>query len=158
MPQEFDLPVCAYRADDASMAKQDLRPVDTDRLDPSTSELTVEAPSLAQVRRWLGDVLSDLGEDERDDCVLVLNELVSNAYDHGGGPRGIRLRRTSEPCLIRVEVADGAPDLLTLGRSRLGVDRGRGLTIVDALCKDWGVQARDDGKAVWAELLFAERG
>ncbi|MEJ2855093.1 MULTISPECIES: ATP-binding protein [unclassified Saccharothrix] len=123
-----------------------------DRPDPLTRELTDQAPTLATVRRWVADALADLSDDTRDDCLLVVNELVSNAYDHGSGPRGIRLRRTSRPCLVRFEVDDAEPDHPTLGRSRLGEDRGRGLVIVHNLAVDWGVSAHRDGKTVWAEL------
>ncbi len=36
------------------------------------------------------------------------------------------------------------------GRSRLGPDRGRGITLVARLSKDWGVRQLDVGKSVWA--------
>jgi anti-sigma regulatory factor (Ser/Thr protein kinase) len=126
-----------------------------DRPDALTRELTDQAPTLAAVRRWVADALADLADDARDDCLLVVNELVSNAYDHGSGPRGIRLRRTARPCVVRFEVDDARPDRPVLGRSRLGVDRGRGLVIVHNLALDWGVSPRLDGKTVWAELACA---
>ena len=34
---------------------------------------------------------------------------------------------------------------------------GRGLTIVTLLSRDWGVNARTDGKSVWAEFDLSER-
>jgi anti-sigma regulatory factor (Ser/Thr protein kinase) len=117
-----------------------------------TLDLDARSTRLGEVRRWVEEVLADLGDDDRDDCVLVVNELVSNAFDHAASPRGLRLRWSSEPCVVRVEVDDASPDELVLGRSRLSGGRGRGLIIVERLSKDWGVDARVEGKTVWAEI------
>jgi anti-sigma regulatory factor (Ser/Thr protein kinase) len=111
-----------------------------------------DVPALAAVRRWATGVLTDLTEDELDDCMLVATEMVSNAYDHGDGPRAVRLRRSADRCVVRIEVDDGSPDHLTVGRSRLGPNRGRGLIIIDKLAATWGVVLRPGGKTVWAEL------
>jgi anti-sigma regulatory factor (Ser/Thr protein kinase) len=46
-------------------------------------ELTDDVPDLTEVRRWTGEVLSDLTEDEITDAKLVVSELVGNAYEHG---------------------------------------------------------------------------
>ncbi|XVS62242.1 ATP-binding protein [Actinosynnema sp. CA-299493] len=123
--------------------------------DPVTTvafDLAEDVPPLAAVRRWTAGTLADLTEDEVDDCILLVNELVSNAYDHGAGPRAVRLRRSPNWSHVRIEVDDTSPDQLTFGRSRLGPTRGRGLIIVDRLCKDWGVDLHPGGKTVWAEL------
>ncbi|MFD0203796.1 MULTISPECIES: ATP-binding protein [Saccharothrix] len=49
-------------------------------------ELVGEVPDLAGVRRWTGEVLADLTEDEITDAKLVVSELVTNAYQHGQPP------------------------------------------------------------------------
>lgn len=139
--------------DHASSVEEDVRPVDSDT-QPTTVALTLDedvAP-LAAVRRWVAQALVDLTEDETDDCVLVVNELVSNSYDHGDAPRVVRLLRWANRCVIRIEVDDGSPADLAFGRSRLGPHRGRGLIIVDKLAGTWGVDVRPGGKTVWAEL------
>lgn len=117
-----------------------------------TLDLDARSSQLRMVRHWVGEVLADLSDDDRDDCVLVVNELVSNAFDHAVGPRRVRLSRSPESCVVRAEVDDASPDELVLGRSRLGGSRGRGLTIVKHLSKDWGVDAGVEGKTVWAEM------
>ena len=52
-----------------------------------------------------------------------------------------------------MEVEDADPTAtLTVGRSRLGTHRGRGLQIVDDVCQRWGVDGLPAGKVVWAEF------
>lgn len=104
---------------------------------------------LPVVRGWLREVLSD--GDELLDAELAGTELVSNALDHAEGPREIRMRVDAAGELT-VEVDDGSPDSeLTVGRSRYGTYRGRGLALIDAVSR-WGVRRRDGGKTVWAVL------
>ena len=93
-----------------------------------------------------------MDEDDLEDCVLVVNELVSNAFDHADGPRRVRLRWSSGLCVVRVEADDASPDGLVLGRSRSGGSRGRGSIIVERLSEEWGVDAQVEGKTVWAEM------
>lgn len=111
---------------------------------------------LARVRQWATAELPGLGPDHLADVLLVAVELVTNAYEHGGGPWSLRLRRTSAPCSVRVEVTDPGEDRPVLGVSRLGPgsNRGRGLLLVDRIATRWGVRAalRPGGKAVWAAL------
>lgn len=118
----------------------------------SALDLDSRSTQLGEVRHWVDEVLADLGEDDREDCVLVVNELVSNAFDHAGGPRHVRLRCSPEPRVVRVEVDDSTPGDLVLGQSRQSGSRGRGLTIVEHLSERWGVDARTKGKTVWAEI------
>lgn len=113
-------------------------------------ELTEDVPPLAEVRRWTGDVLADLTEDEVTDAKLVVSELVSNAYEHGQHPLYLRLRRTRN--LIRVEVTDLSPRVPVVGRSSVRVARGRGLLLIDRLCRQWGAVRHAVGKTVWAVL------
>ncbi|MEU4747045.1 ATP-binding protein [Actinosynnema sp. NPDC023658] len=113
-------------------------------------ELTDDVPPLAEVRHWAGEVLADLAEDEITDTKLVVSELVSNAYEHGQHPLHVRLRR---PCgLIRIEVTDLSPQVPVVGRSSVRVTRGRGMLLVDRLCRQWGAVRHAVGKTVWAVL------
>ncbi len=117
-------------------------------------ELADEVPPLVRVRRWTGEVLVGLTDDELEDCLLVVTELVANAYDHARAPRRLRLYPSPDRHALRIEVEDGSPDRLpVLGTSSLGQARGRGLIMVDSLSlRHWGTQVLPDGKAVWAEL------
>lgn len=109
-------------------------------------------PPMVTVRRWAADALADLSDEALGDVLLVVTELVTNAYDHGAFAREIRLLRIPEPCAVRIEVNDSSPEQPVLGQSRIGRHRGRGLKIVDRLSNEWGVIPNVVGKTVWAEV------
>jgi anti-sigma regulatory factor (Ser/Thr protein kinase) len=114
----------------------------------------VDLADLAAARHWAGAVLATLGEAHRIDTLLVVAELLDNAYRHAGGPVQLRLRRSDEPCEITVAVADtgaGAPRLRTPDGQG-----GRGLLLVDQICSAWGVSHHDNGKVVWGRLGCAD--
>ncbi len=103
------------------------------------------------MRNWATELLSDLPEDLRLDLLLVCTELASNAYEHAGTPREVRVKRLDG--LIRVEVEDGTPaELPNLGESRISNVRGRGLVMVAHIARCWGTRGADHGKTVWAEV------
>ncbi|PSL51556.1 anti-sigma regulatory factor (Ser/Thr protein kinase) [Saccharothrix carnea] len=117
-----------------------------------TMDLADEVPPLTRVRGWARRVLSDLTDDEVDDCLLVVTELVANAYDHGEAPRRVRLDLSSRPCSVRVEVDDATHGEVVVGTSRLGEHRGRGMVLVAYLSAAWSVEFHERGKTVWAEV------
>jgi anti-sigma regulatory factor (Ser/Thr protein kinase) len=122
--------------------------------DPWVLDLTGArgVPPLVRVRQWVAALLAGVADDHLGVVLLVCTELVTNAYEHGRDPCRIRLQHRRVPCRVRVEVADTSPEPPTLGRSRLGDRRGRGLIIVDNLSQAWGVHSADRGKIVWAHL------
>lgn len=106
--------------------------------------------AVPQARRLAADALS---HDAHDDLALVITELVGNAVRHGRGRR-IALRLQATGASVRVEVENRRRT--TLPRRRLPSDirpSGRGLTLVAACSREWGVVAGDRGLTrVWAEL------
>ncbi|HET6709157.1 ATP-binding protein [Amycolatopsis sp.] len=105
---------------------------------------------LAGARRWAAARLASLTEADRVDVVIVVGELLENAYVHATGPHQLRIHVAHDPCEVTVAVADtgtGEPRLRVPGRSG-----GRGLQLVDELALAWGVSHHDDGKVVWARL------
>ena len=105
---------------------------------------------LASARRWAQARLASLTDADRVDAVIVVGELLENAYVHATGPQQLRLHVAHDPCVVTVAVADtgtGEP------RRRVpGGAGGRGLLLVDKLALAWGVGHHDDGKVVWARL------
>ncbi|MGW5722447.1 ATP-binding protein [Amycolatopsis sp. NPDC003865] len=109
-----------------------------------------DRPGLTAARRWAEARLGTLRETDLIDALIVVGELLENAYLHGGGPRQLRIHHVHDPCEVTVAVADtghGEPKLRAPDHAG-----GRGLLLVDQLCLAWGVTHHDDGKLVWARV------
>lgn len=117
--------------------------------------LPPQAASAALGRRFISDFCraAGLDEDLRQTALLLTNELVTNAVQHSGSHARLEAR-LSMP-LLRVAVHDSRPEPpLFRATTDLDAEGGRGLILVAVFADRWGVDvARDDGKAVWFELL-----
>jgi anti-sigma regulatory factor (Ser/Thr protein kinase) len=90
--------------------------------------------------------------DDVEIAALLTAELSANAVDHAGTPFTVAVSHDADGELT-VEVHDHDPALPVLGPLDPSRDRGRGLRIVDAMSKEWGVTViHDDGKTVWFRL------
>ncbi|MER5310591.1 SpoIIE family protein phosphatase [Streptomyces sp. NPDC002773] len=83
-----------------------------------------------------------------DACELVVSELVGNALRYGNGPGRLRLLRGER---LVVEVSDTGPDLPQIQHADLSDEGGRGLQLINMLCRRWGSCRTVTGKVVWAE-------
>ncbi|MER7916134.1 MULTISPECIES: ATP-binding protein [unclassified Streptomyces] len=123
-------------------------------------DLPARPLAVGAARRVVRDLLTvwDVPEGVRDDVLLVVSELITNALVHAGGTRiGCRLHRAAER--IRVEVTDeitGAAGTALPAARRPGPEdqHGRGLLLVEALSLGWGVALPSGrpARVVWAEL------
>lgn len=112
-----------------------------------------DAPSRG--RHAVTEVLDAWGcpPDVREDLLLVVSELVTNAVVHGAEPIRVTMVRAEQR--VRVEVTDGATESSPRGNPRPSADaeNGRGLSVVTRLAVAWGWRASPGrGKTVWAEL------
>jgi anti-sigma regulatory factor (Ser/Thr protein kinase) len=124
--------------------------------------------SAAAARREIGADLADLGlpAEVVEDATLVVSELIGNAVRYGRPLPGNLLRVTwaVEPDCLVVKVTDGGSSQSPRFRDAGPFDvRGRGLAIVDALARKWGVDRNENGagpvSTVWAELpVWGESG
>jgi anti-sigma regulatory factor (Ser/Thr protein kinase) len=123
---------------------------------PSDATYDLDTTAAREVRRHVRDLLAGYRGIPVDDAVLVVDELVSNAYQHGQSPRACRLAFSSEGQYLRVEVDDASPRQPRLRTA--DETGGRGLMLVDRLAPAWGVTYHDHHKTVWAELALNRAG
>ncbi|MFF3917491.1 ATP-binding protein [Streptomyces sp. NPDC001852] len=120
-------------------------------------ELPAQPSAVGTARRVVEDLLTAWGvpDGPRADALLVTSELVTNALVHAAGARiACRLRGTADRIRIEVEDQDGGPTLPVARRPAPDDQHGRGLFLVDALSRDWGVTpvSGRPARVVWAEL------
>ncbi|MCW2505640.1 MAG: prpI [Actinomycetia bacterium] len=89
-------------------------------------------------------------DQQREDIVLVVSELVTNAVVHGEAARRLRLRRTG--VRIVVEVFDSGHRMPHPRAAALDAESGRGLHLVAKLADRWGARPVTGGKVVWCEF------
>jgi anti-sigma regulatory factor (Ser/Thr protein kinase) len=89
-------------------------------------------------------------DQQREDIVLVVSELVTNAVVHGEAARRLRLRRTA--VRIVVEVFDSGHRMPHPRAAALDAESGRGLHLVAKLADRWGARPVTGGKVVWCEF------
>jgi anti-sigma regulatory factor (Ser/Thr protein kinase) len=94
-----------------------------------------------QLEEWRLGELADVTE-------LVVSELVGNALRYGGGPGQLRVLRNER---LMVEVSDTGPDLPQIQHADVSDEGGRGLQLINMLCRRWGSCRTAAGKVVWAE-------
>lgn len=106
---------------------------------------------LPSVRRWVRARLASWATAERrDDVLLVVDELMANAFVHGGPPRFLRFVRHDGSVLV--EVADGVAASPTVQPWSATRPSGRGMALVKALSTTWGTRRQRVGKVVWSML------
>jgi sodium/proline symporter len=114
-------------------------------------ELEDSVRSPARARAAAADLVEEFRLDGiRDELVLVVSELVTNAVRHASPPVCLELQADAER--VTVAVADGSP-LRPLPRPALDdAEGGRGLPMIDLLAAETGVRPNPPGKTVWAAL------
>jgi MEDS: MEthanogen/methylotroph, DcmR Sensory domain/Histidine kinase-like ATPase domain len=90
------------------------------------------------------------GRVDGENVQLVVSELATNAVIHAGTPFSISVSATDS--VLRISVQDWSSTRPIMGDGSPAARSGRGLRIVAAVSRDWGVEFGLDGKTVWAEL------
>lgn len=117
-----------------------------------TSSSSPNPPSVASARNFVADILSRHGLPHLvDDVRLVVSELATNAITHARTAFSVTLRGFDG--FVVVEVRDSSQDGPFLRAAPSLDTNGRGLAIVKALSRDWGINEYEGGsKSVWAEF------
>ncbi|MDO0928211.1 ATP-binding protein [Streptomyces sp. TG1A-8] len=118
-------------------------------------ELAAHPASPAQARRLTRARLTgwSVCADTCDSAALIMSELVTNAIVHTASSRVVcELHDHDDTVRIAVRDEGCAPDEPHPCAQRPEEEHGRGLLLVDALCRSWGAQEHGAGLLVWAEL------
>jgi anti-sigma regulatory factor (Ser/Thr protein kinase) len=95
----------------------------------------------------------------RDDVLLLVSELVTNAVRHAGAgpdsPLRVRLRHGAERVLVAV--TDKGPGFSPPATpAGLDASGGWGLYLMDRIADRWGVEPTPSGSRVWFEIAYEE--
>ncbi|WP_405862455.1 ATP-binding protein [Streptomyces sp. NBC_01515] len=121
---------------------------------PESGLCSVRGEVRGQLARW---GRSELAED----AVLVVSELLGNAFGHGAGPvrLSLALHERAGHQWLMIQVSDTSPGFDTeVIRARWTRPSaalsggGRGLLLVEALSRAWGDRHHRRGHTVWADL------
>ncbi|MBP2056693.1 hypothetical protein J2Z21_009712 [Streptomyces griseochromogenes] len=118
-------------------------------------ELAAHPGSPGQARRLTRSRLTgwSVCADTCDTAALVMSELVTNAIMHTVSSRVVcELHDHDDTVRIAVLDEGRAPGEPHPSPQRPDEEHGRGLLLVDALCRAWGAQEHGPGLLVWAEL------
>jgi anti-sigma regulatory factor (Ser/Thr protein kinase) len=122
----------------------------SEQVHPSrTRSFPPEAAAVAEVRSFVAASVKG-SRSLVDDACLVVSELATNAVLHARTPFRVAVDQRDDA--VRLVVLDGSPRRPIASDAAPATTTGRGLQIVDALARAWGVEPAADGKAVWAEL------
>ncbi len=126
----------------------------------TTAEFASMPSSVTAARHVVRDDLAGRGLPDHliQDCLLVVSELVANAIRHArafpaGDRRGrIRLGWSVTDEQVWVAVTDGGSNRHRphVEHAPLVATHGRGLAIVDAIAREWGVVGSNSEVTVYA--------
>lgn len=107
--------------------------------------------SVAKIRRFAVEACQEIGAVAVCDTVaLLVSEVATNALVHGSGD--VQVSISTAPGVVRVEVDDDGAGLPVRRQAGPEAEGGRGLALVAALARGWGVQPAESGKTVWFEV------
>lgn len=102
---------------------------------------------------------SALPDSVRDDVLLLMTELVTNAVRHAdaGPDRMVRLEVRQRRDAVRVSVCDEGPGFAPEATcSSPGETGGWGLVLVERIADRWAVTRTATGTCVWFEIRYEE--
>lgn len=118
--------------------------------------------SVGQARNFCTRRLTSVLDNRSDspavvaDAAVIASELVTNALT--AGSTAIELALGLRADSIYIEVGDDAAGTVQPSNPAPTDPKGRGLMVVAALSRDWGVTATEGSKQVWAEIALAGDG
>jgi anti-sigma regulatory factor (Ser/Thr protein kinase) len=115
----------------------------------ATQTFACRPAAVSAARRLVRTTLDGRDAQLIDAAELLISELASNCVRHAQTEFEVRICAAEE---VRIEVRDsggGRPRVLSPGVEE---PSGRGLAIVEAMSRRWGVRPEPSGKVVWFTL------
>ncbi|NSL43447.1 ATP-binding protein [Streptomyces sp. 8P21H-1] len=113
------------------------------------------AEEVAHARHFVASLVGE--RSCADDAVLIVSELATNAVRHslsGAAGGWFLVVICFGDDFVRIKVVDQGgkcrPRLCDVTHQEEG---GRGLVLIAACAKDWGVKDWPEGRSVWADLV-----
>jgi serine/threonine-protein kinase RsbW len=131
-------------------------PATTDPAECLAFELTAGPMAGPGARRALLAGNGALPSSVRDDVLLLVTELVTNAVCHAkAGPDAVvRVALRRGPDFLRVEVSDEGAGFTAEPPRERGQADGWGLALVDRIADRWAVTPTASGTCAWFELRY----
>lgn len=115
-----------------------------------------EPSSVGRARRFVRTMLVHWQADDVEFAASqALTELATNAVIHARTEFVVAIVWDRD--VLRVDVHDGSVKPPVQRRYAPDAATGRGLALVERLCRSWGVDQQAEGKTVWCEIT-AEMG
>jgi serine/threonine-protein kinase RsbW len=118
-------------------------------------ELPTSPTACSAARRALIEEQGQLPSSVRDDVLLLVTELVSNAVRHAepGTDQAVRVELRRRQQVVRVAVFDQGSGF-TAGAPRPKRDRsgGWGLFLIDRIADRWAIAPTASGTCAWFEV------
>lgn len=117
----------------------------------SSTTLANSLSSVGRARSFVRQAIRGRIDDEVVSTVeLLTSEVVTNALLHAQSAAELHVMMVDD--VVRVEVSDWSPRPPVQRPIDEEAASGRGMLIVEALARAWGVELRDGGKQVWFEV------
>jgi anti-sigma regulatory factor (Ser/Thr protein kinase) len=123
---------------------------------PWSRSFPAEPGQVGEARRFVAGILGKC--PAAPDAVLCLSEMLNNAVTHSASKYGgkVEVHVGHDAGEVRLEVADQGGRWQ--GEPGADGERGRGLLIIGALARDWGVSSGDGGRVAWCALGCEDSG
>jgi anti-sigma regulatory factor (Ser/Thr protein kinase) len=119
---------------------------------PAQLHLPMDDRAAGTARSFVGEALCEThGARVLDDAKLLVSELVTNAVCHGSPPVVLEIGCDGTTGMT-VRVRDGDAQSPTLVQGSTEDESGRGVSLVDMLSDDWGIEPAQHGKVIWLRL------
>jgi anti-sigma regulatory factor (Ser/Thr protein kinase) len=118
----------------------------------AVAAFAAEPASAGAARRFVRHILdrNEADADLIEQAELVVTELVTNSVIHTGGGPTVSLHIDGGSVRIDVQDCASTPPLLNMTDGDAA--HGRGLRLVEATARAWGVEQEPYGKTTWALL------